>query len=102
MSKIFSKVEAYDSRGMQSVEFRTSGWVRDEDDFFDCDEMDEFYEDAAGDIEVEVQTYSFGYGESENASERDMEALTEDFIDNECDCIEVINFVIIKEDEDND
>ena len=102
MSKIFSKVEAYDSRGMQSVEFRVAGWVRDEDDFFDCDDMYEFYEDAAGDIEVEVQIYSFGYGESENASDRDMEVLTEDFIDNECDCIEVINFVIIKEEEYND
>ena len=102
MSKIFSKVEAYDSDGMQSVEFRVAGWIRDEDDFFDCEDMDEFFEDATGDIEVEVQTYSFGDGESENASDSDMEALTEDFINNECDCIEVINFVIIKEDEDND
>ena len=97
MSKIFSKVEAYN--GVSLVEFIASGWVRDEDDFLGCDDMDEFIEDATGDIEVEVQIYSFGYGESENASDRDMEGLTEEFIDNECDCIEVINFVIIKEDE---
>jgi len=101
MSKIFSQVEAYDGEGMQSVEFRVAGWVRDEDDFFDCDRMDEFYENAAGDIEVEVQIYSFGDGESENASDEDMKALTENFINNECDCIEIINFVIIKEN-DND
>ena len=98
MSKIFSKVEAYDGAGMQSVEFRTSGWVLDEDDFFDCDGMDDFYEDAEGDIEVDVQIYSFGDGESENADDADMKMLTEEFIDNECDCIEVRNFVIIKED----
>lgn len=100
MSKIFSKVEAYDANGMQSVEFRVAGWIRDQDDFLDCDGMDEFYEEARGDLEVEVQIYSFGYGESEKASDNDMEELTEDFIDNECDCIEVINFVIIKEDEE--
>ena len=97
MSKIFSKVEAYN--GVSLVEFIASGWVRDEDDFLYCDDMDEFVEGAVGDIEVEVQIYSFGYGEYENASDRDMEGLTEEFIDNECDCIEVINFVIIKEDE---
>lgn len=98
MSKIFSKVEAYDSEGMQSVEFRTPGWVLDEYDFFDCDGMYDFYEDAAGDIEIEVQIYSFGEGESESASDQDMKMLTEEFIDKECDCIEVRNFVIIKED----
>lgn len=101
MSKIFSCVEAYDDKGRQSVDFRVAGWVRDEDDFFDCDDMDEFYEDAEGDLEVVVNVYSFGEGESESASDDEMRMLTEEFIDNECDCIEVINFVIIKE-EDND
>ena len=101
MSKIFSCVEAYDDEGRQSVEFRVAGWVRDEDDFFDCDDMDEFYEDAKGDIEVVVNIYAFGEGESESASDDEMRMLTEEFISHECDCIEVINFVIIKED-DND
>lgn len=99
MSKIFSHVEAYDEKGMQSVEFRVAGWVRDEDDFFDCDTMDEFFEDAKGDLEVVVQVYSFGEGESEAASDDEMYMITEQFIDEKCDCIEVINFVIIKEEE---
>ena len=100
MSKIFSCVEAYDREGMQSVEFRVAGWVLDEDDFFDCDGMDDFYDEAKGDLEVEVQVYSFGNGESESANDEDMKMLTEEFIDNECDCVEVRNFVIIKEDEE--
>ena len=102
MSKIFSKVEAYDGVGMQSVEFRVSGRVLDEDDFFDCDGMDDFFKDARGDIEVEVQIYSYGEGESENADDDDMRMLTEEFIEEECDCIEARNFVIIREDENDD
>lgn len=98
MSKIFSKVDAYDADGMQSVEFRTPGWILDEDDFLECDGMDGFVDDAEGDVEVEVQIYSFGDGESVSADDADMKMLTEEFIDNECDCIEVRNFVIIKED----
>lgn len=99
MSSIFSKVEAYDSDGRQSVDFRTPGFVRDESDFLDIDGMDDFLEDAVGDIGVSVEVYIFGTGESNDATDEEMRALTEDFIDQECDCIEVINFVIRKEDD---
>lgn len=100
MSSIFSKVEVYDCASMQSIEFNAPGIIRDEDDFFDIPGMEEWFDEMYGDINVNAEVYIFGSGESYSATEEEIKALTEEFITEECDCIEIINFTIMKEDEE--
>lgn len=97
MSKIFSKIEIYDCESMQSIEFNTPGFVRDEDDLLDIPGVEDWFEEICGDsINVNSEVYIFGSGESVNASDEEVEAITDDFIASECDCLEIINFTIIK------
>ena len=98
MSKIFSCIAASD--GFQSWEFYAPGWVQDEDDFLCTDGGSEIAELMIGDLDVDVRIYCFGDGESEAADENDIETLTEEFIDKECDCIQGLSFIIHMEDEE--
>jgi hypothetical protein len=100
MSKIFSCVEASD--GFHAWGFTAPGWVQDEDDFLCTDRGSEIAELMMSDLDVDVRIYCYGEGESESATEEDVEELTEDFINNECDCIRGVGFTIYMEDEDND
>ena len=100
MSKLFSVVSVYAPNECIGWDFRVPGFVRDEDDFWDIEYADDMYEMATGYLEIEAQTYVFGEGESVSADDNDMKMLTEDFIDNECDCIEVNSFVVYVDEED--
>ena len=100
MSKIFSVVSVYAPNECIAWGFRVPGFVRDEDDFWDLEDAEEMYEMATDCLEIEAQTYVFGDGESVRADDNDMKMLTEDFIDDECDCIEVNSFVVYVDEED--
>lgn len=100
MSKVFSVVSVYAPNECIGWDFRVSGFVRDEDDFWDIEGTEEMYEMATGYLEIEAQTYVFGEGESVSADDNDMKMLTEDFIDDECDCTEVNSFVVYVNEED--
>lgn len=98
MSKIFSCIEASD--GFHAWGFTVPGWVQDEDDFLCTDHGSEITEMMMNDIDIEVRIYCYGEGESVAADDDDIEMLTEEFINNECDCIQTINFTIIMEDKE--
>lgn len=98
MSKIFSRIEASD--GFKSYEFYAPGWVQDEDDFINTDFGSNIMDIMTGDFDVDVRVYCFGEGESYPADDEDVELLTEEFIEKECDCIQTISFTIHMEDEE--
>lgn len=99
MSKIFSNVEASD--GFHVWFFTVPGWVQDEDDFMCTDQWSDIEELMMTNcLDVSVKIYCYGEGESETATEEDIEALTNEFIDKECDCIQGIGFTIYMEDEE--
>ena len=98
MSKIFSCIEASD--GFHVWWFTAPGFVQDEDDFRCTDQGSDIVETMMSDLEVDVRIYCYGEGESVTADNDDIEMITEDFINNECDCIQTINFTIIMEDEE--
>ena len=100
MSKIFSCIEASD--GYHAWGFTAPGWVQDEDDFLCTDRGSDIAELMMSDLEVDVRIYCYGEGESDSATEEDVEALTEDFINNECDCIRGVAFTIYMEGENDD
>lgn len=100
MSKVFSHIAVSD--GFLSWEFNAPGWVLDEDDFMSTDGGSDIIDLAIGDLNVDVRIYCFGEGESVSADEDEVEALTEEFIDKECDCIQGVGFTIYMEDNDDD
>ena len=100
MSKIFSCIEASD--GFHAWGFTAPGWVQDEDDFLCTDRGSEIAEMMMNDLDVDVRIYCYGEGESESATDEDVETLTEDFINSECDCIRGVGFTIHMEDENDD
>lgn len=98
MSKIFSHIAVSD--GFCSWEFNAPGWVLDEDDFANTDAGSSIMDIAIGELDVDVRIYCFGEGESVSADADEVEMLTEEFIDKECDCIQGVGFTIYIEEEE--
>lgn len=99
MSKIFSCVEVSD--GFHCWWFTAPGFVQDDDDFLWTDRGAEIAELAMSDLDVDSKIYCYGEGESEPATEEDLELLTEEFIDKECNCIRGVGFIVhIDEDQE--
>lgn len=102
---LFSKVILTADNG-STDEFFCSGIVNCEEDLENNDLYNEFLEDNldAESIEVASKAYSFGEGESENASDEELvyiAARGEEFLDsNEVDEIGFFNFIILTDNED--
>ena len=102
---LFSKVILTADNG-STDEFFCSGIVNCEEDLENNDLYNEFLEDNldAESIEVASKAYSFGEGESENASDEELvyiAARGEGFLDNdEVDDIEATKFIVLTDNED--
>ena len=98
MSKKISKVSVECNSTREVWEFKCGGWICDEDDLLNTDIGNTIFEWDTGDLEVSVECGVYGDGESENATDEEVQELTDEFIDNEVDWISDNSFVIIKED----